>query len=51
MGRRLAHRTYRSERELDVRFGRERQDDRRFAVQSNLDHHAAKLAGRFDADR
>ncbi len=55
LARRLAHLTYRSERELDLRFGREPQDGEdpdgvgRFAVQSYLDHHAAKLVQRFDA--
>jgi homoserine O-acetyltransferase len=50
LARRLAHLTYRSERELDLRFGRDRQPGReQFAVQSYLDHHATKLARRFDA--
>ena len=63
LARRIAHLTYRSETELAVRFGREPQDDEdpmrpdalqtgwitsRFAVQSYLDHHAEKLARRFD---
>ncbi|WP_375481168.1 homoserine O-acetyltransferase [uncultured Jatrophihabitans sp.] len=47
--RRIAHLTYRSELELDTRFGREVQDDGRYAVVSYLDHHADKLADRFDA--
>jgi homoserine O-acetyltransferase len=55
IARRIAHLTYRAELELDLRFGRDPQGDEdpgaggRFAVQSYLDHHAAKLAGRFDA--
>jgi homoserine O-acetyltransferase/O-succinyltransferase len=49
LARRIAHLTYRSESELDARFGRRVQDDGRFAVVSYLDHHAVKLAGRFDA--
>ncbi len=49
IARRIAHLTYRSELELDLRFGRTVQDDGRFAVASYLDHHADKLAGRFDA--
>lgn len=63
IARRMAHLTYRSEYELDARFGRDPQDDEdplcaaaigdgapgRFAVQSYLDHQADKLARRFDA--
>jgi homoserine O-acetyltransferase len=49
LARRIAHLTYRSERELDLRFGRTVQDDGRWAVGSYLDHHAEKLADRFDA--
>lgn len=49
IARRIAHVTYRSEQELAGRFGRARQDDGRFAVESYLDHHAAKLVRRFDA--
>jgi len=55
LARRIAHLTYRTEYELDVRFGREPQGAEdplrggRFAVQSYLDHHADKLARRFDA--
>jgi len=41
--------TYRSEYELATRFGRNPQGDGRFAVESYLDHHATKLANRFDA--
>jgi homoserine O-acetyltransferase len=49
IARRIAHLTYRSDVELDARFGTHVQDDGRFAVASYLDHHAAKLAARFDA--
>jgi homoserine O-acetyltransferase len=49
LARRLAHLTYRSELELDVRFGHRIQDDGRYAVASYLDHHADKLGHRFDA--
>lgn len=55
LARRIAHLTYRSARELQVRFGNQPQDgedpmhDGRFAVQSYLDHQATKLARRFDA--
>ncbi|GAA4418644.1 homoserine O-acetyltransferase [Georgenia halophila] len=55
IARQIAHTTYRSPVELDGRFGRIPQGGEeplsggRFAVQSYLDHHAAKLAERFDA--
>jgi homoserine O-acetyltransferase len=49
IARRVAHLTYRSAFELDERFGTAVQDDGRFAVASYLDHHADKLARRFDA--
>ena len=55
IARRVAHLTYRTEGELDVRFGREPQPGEdplangRYAVQSYLDHHADKLSRRFDA--
>ncbi|MEV7214357.1 homoserine O-acetyltransferase [Kitasatospora cineracea] len=55
LARRLAQITYRSEPELTARFGRAAQSGEhpwqggRFAVESYLDHHAAKLAHRFDA--
>jgi homoserine O-acetyltransferase len=49
IARRIAHLTYRSPFELGERFGTTVQDDGRFAVASYLDHHADKLAGRFDA--
>lgn len=49
LARRIAHLTYRSGLELETRFGREVQDDGRFAVASYLDHQADKLVRRFDA--
>jgi homoserine O-acetyltransferase len=55
VAKRIAHITYRSEQELEARFGRRHQDSEhpwtrgRFAVESYLDHHAGKLARRFDA--
>ena len=49
VARRIAHLTYRSALELDVRFGSQVQDDGRYAVASYLEHHADKLAARFDA--
>jgi homoserine O-acetyltransferase len=59
LARRIAHITYRTESELGERFGRDAQlgedplrpgDRGRFAVESYLDHHAGKLAQRFDAN-
>jgi homoserine O-acetyltransferase len=52
IARRIAHLTYRTESEMDVRFGRQLQGDEtgRFAVESYLDHQAQKLAKRFDAN-
>jgi homoserine O-acetyltransferase len=57
IARSIAHVTYRSELELAERFGREAQADEqplggggRYAVESYLDHHKDKLAGRFDAN-
>ena len=57
IARRIAHATYRSGEELDDRFGREVQGSEqplgaggRYAVESYLDHHAGKLARRFDAN-
>jgi len=56
LARRIAHLSYRSESELDQRFGRDIQGQEspltggRFAVESYLDHHADKLARRFDAN-
>lgn len=55
LARRIAHVSYRSEAEMQSRFGREPQGaedplrEGRFAVESYLDHHADKLARRFDA--
>ncbi|SDJ02697.1 homoserine O-acetyltransferase [Frankineae bacterium MT45] len=54
IARRIAHISYRSELELAARFGRGAQRDEdpldggRYAVESYLDHHAAKLGRRFD---
>ena len=48
--------SYRSEVELDQRFGRGHQGDEqpleggRYAIESYLDYHGEKLAGRFDAN-
>lgn len=56
LARRIAHLSYRSESELDMRFGRNIQgavmpsQGGLFAVESYLDHHADKLARRFDAN-
>ncbi|WP_448059007.1 homoserine O-acetyltransferase MetX [Cellulomonas hominis] len=56
IARQIAHQTYRSAYELDVRFGRVPQGAEdplgggRFAVESYLDHHGDKLARRFDAN-
>ncbi len=57
IARMIAHTTYRSEGELASRFGRSYQGEEnpiggggRFAVQSYLEHHARKLALRFDAN-
>jgi homoserine O-acetyltransferase len=62
LARRIAHITYRSEPELAARFGRSAQgsespfgavrpvDRGRYAVESYLDHQAAKLTARFDAN-
>jgi len=52
IARRIAHLTYRTEAEMDIRFGRELQGDDtgRYAVESYLDHQAQKLAQRFDAN-
>lgn len=49
LARRIAHTTYRSEAELAERFGRHRQTDDRFAVESYLQYHGSKLVKRFDA--
>ncbi len=57
VARRIAHATYRSATELDLRFGRSPQVGERpiggggrYAVESYLDHHADKLVHRFDAN-
>ncbi|MCC3266484.1 homoserine O-acetyltransferase MetX [Arthrobacter gengyunqii] len=62
LARRIAHITYRSEAELEYRFGRQPQAQEeplgsvlpgargRYAVESYLDHQGRKLAGRFDAN-
>ena len=52
IARRIAHLTYRTESEMDLRFGRQLQGDEtcRYAVESYLDHQANKLAKRFDAN-
>ncbi len=56
VARRIAHVTYRSQTELNLRFGRKAQPGEqplagrgRYAVESYLDHHAEKLVHRFDA--
>jgi homoserine O-acetyltransferase len=62
VARRIALLTYRSRQELELRFGRQPQTQEdpyawrngrpggRFAIASYLDHHADKLARRFDAN-
>ncbi len=50
IARRIAHIAYRSEDELAERFGRQVQADGRWAVDSYLQHHGAKLVSRFDAN-
>lgn len=64
IARQIAHLTYRSESELNERFGQQAQENEdaygtqvvgrhesagRFAIQSYLHHHGRKLAERFDA--
>jgi len=55
IARRIAHISYRGVIELEQRFGRAAQAGEsprsggRYAIESYLDHHAAKLARRFDA--
>ncbi len=55
IARRLAQVTYRGQAEIESRFGNAAQPGEdpllggRFAIESYLDHHAGKLAGRFDA--
>jgi homoserine O-acetyltransferase len=52
IARKIAHLTYRTEYEMDTRFGRDLQGDEtgRYAVTSYLDHQAVKLQRRFDAN-
>jgi homoserine O-acetyltransferase len=57
LARRIAHITYRSGTEINLRFGREPQhgenplgESGRYAIESYLDHHADKLVRRFDAN-
>jgi homoserine O-acetyltransferase len=50
LARRIAHIAYRSERELEHRFGRRTEVDGTWSVDSYLQHHGAKLVGRFDAN-
>ena len=52
IARKIAHLTFRTEIEMDMRFGRQLQGDDtgRYAVESYLDHQAQKLAKRFDAN-
>lgn len=50
IARRIAHLTYRTELEMEMRFGALEQGDGRFQVESYLDHHAEKLHRRFDAN-
>ena len=52
IARKIAHLSYRTEYEMDTRFGRDLQDDEtgRYAVTSYLDHQASKLQRRFDAN-
>ena len=50
LARRMAHISYRCEAELGDRFGRDVQENGRFAVESYLPHHGAKLVNRFDAN-
>jgi homoserine O-acetyltransferase len=50
LARQLAMTTYRSTADFDGRFGRQVQDDGRFAVVSYLDHQGGKILDRFDPD-
>jgi homoserine O-acetyltransferase len=52
VARRIAQISYRSERELEQRFGRDRSpaDGEPWAVDSYLQHHGEKLTRRFDAN-
>ncbi|WP_220386393.1 homoserine O-acetyltransferase [Frankia sp. ArI3] len=49
LARRMAQISYRSEEELEDRFATRTRPDGQFEVASYLDHHAGKLARRFDA--
>jgi homoserine O-acetyltransferase len=49
LARRMAQISYRSEAELEVRFAARTRADGHFEMASYLDHHAGKLARRFDA--
>jgi homoserine O-acetyltransferase len=56
LARSIGHISYRSELELDARFGRQREgrsdtiEGEVFAVESYLEHHGRKLVQRFDAN-
>lgn len=56
LARRIGHLTYRTEQEVEERFGRLPQGSEaplaggRYQIESYLDHHADKLARRFDAN-
>ncbi|MCB1608248.1 MAG: homoserine O-acetyltransferase [Xanthomonadales bacterium] len=50
LARQLGHHSYRSDREFDRRFGRQRREDGRLQVLSYLDHQGQKLVKRFDAN-
>jgi homoserine O-acetyltransferase len=52
IARKIAHLSYRTEYEMDTRFGRDLQGDAtgRYAITSYLDHQALKLQRRFDAN-
>ena len=50
LARQLAMTSYRSEADFETRFGRQVQDDGRFAISSYLDHQGTKLLERFDPD-
>lgn len=52
IARKIAHLSYRTEYEMDMRFGRDLQGDEsgRYAITSYLDHQALKLHRRFDAN-
>lgn len=50
LARMAAMLTYRTDREFDHRFGRKRQTDGRFEVQSYLEHHGSSFVDRFDVE-